>query len=56
MSSPEDTEYRLFTEAVKSWGTTFGGVSAIDLAEKAQVPHEDAMRFVSLGLKRAGEQ
>ncbi len=46
MSSPEDTEYRLFTEAVKSWGTTFGGVSAIDLAEKAQVPHEDAMRFV----------
>lgn len=46
MTSPEDTEYRLFTEAVKAWGTTFGGVSAIELAEKAQVPHEDAIRFV----------
>ncbi|RUO35944.1 hypothetical protein CWE13_10365 [Aliidiomarina shirensis] len=46
MNSPEDTEYRLFTEAVKAWWTTFGGVSAIDLAEKAQIPHGDAMRFV----------
>lgn len=34
MNSPEDTEYRLFTEAVKAWETTFGGISAIDLAEK----------------------
>lgn len=46
VTSPEDTEYRLFTEAVKAWGATFGGVSAIELAEKAQVPHEDAIRFV----------
>lgn len=46
MTSPADTEYRLFAEAVKAWGTTFGGVSAINLAQKAQVPHEDVMRFV----------
>lgn len=47
MTSPLGTAgYRLFAEAVKAWGATFGGVSAIELAQKTQVPHEDVMRFV----------
>lgn len=42
----QDIEDQLFAEAIKSWDTTFGGVSGIDLARKAQVSHEDVMRVL----------
>lgn len=44
MTIPPDIESQLFAEAVESWCRTFGGVSAIDLAEKLQVPHERALQ------------
>jgi hypothetical protein len=43
---PRDIEDRLFAESVMSWCRTFGGVSAISLASKLQVPHEDAMQVM----------
>ncbi len=46
MFSKENIEDLLFTEAIKAWGASFGGVSAIDLAEKANISHENAMGIV----------
>ena len=48
MFSKENIEDLLFTEAIKAWGASFGGVSAIDLAEKANISHENAMGSVDI--------
>lgn len=46
MTLPSDIESQLFAEALRSWCRTFGGISAIDLAQKYDAPHEGVLRIL----------
>lgn len=46
MAFKKNTQKKLFAEAVRSWNATFGGISAIDLAQRLDVSHELVMQLI----------
>lgn len=46
MTVEHDTENRVFSEALRRWNISFGGISASELADALQVPHQDVMRLI----------
>lgn len=46
MTVDQDTQNRIFSEALRRWNISFGGVSASELADALQVPHQHVMHLV----------
>lgn len=46
MSMKKTLQEKLFAEAIRSWNTTYGGVSGIDLAQRLKVSHLDVMQLI----------